>query len=143
MNAAATTAEATSEPRCPRRFSRTGGVHRLDVKLLGQRMAARDFDRQVAKFQIRVAVMNGFTALGIPVTEIVDWVRPRKGEVRLSIDSCNKAAQMGNTQTYSVSQTRLDRGGNVSLHPSDCISKPIFKICICPPIQVFGSKGRV
>ena len=45
---------------------------RLDatsVKLLGQRLAARDFDRQVAEFQVRVAVLNGFTALGIPVTE--------------------------------------------------------------------------
>jgi hypothetical protein len=41
------------------------------VKLLGQRLAARDFDRQVAEFQIRVAVLNGFTALGIPVTEAV------------------------------------------------------------------------
>jgi hypothetical protein len=39
------------------------------LKLLGQRLAARDFDRQVAEFQIRVAVLNGFTALGIPVTE--------------------------------------------------------------------------
>ena len=39
------------------------------VKLLGQRPAARDFDRQVAEFQIRVAILNGFTALGIPVTE--------------------------------------------------------------------------
>lgn len=27
---------------------------------------ARDFDRQVAEFQVRVAVLNGFTALGIP-----------------------------------------------------------------------------
>jgi hypothetical protein len=42
------------------------------VKLLGQRlMSARDFDRQVAEFQVRVAVLNGFTALGIPVTEAV------------------------------------------------------------------------
>lgn len=41
------------------------------VKLLGQRLAARDFDRQVAEFQICVAVLNGFTALGIPVTEAV------------------------------------------------------------------------
>jgi hypothetical protein len=41
------------------------------LKLLGQRMSARDFDRQVAEFQIRVAVPNGFTALGIPVTEVV------------------------------------------------------------------------
>ncbi len=41
------------------------------VKLLGQRLAARDFDRQVAEFQVRVAVLNGFTALGIPITETV------------------------------------------------------------------------
>ena len=41
------------------------------VKLPGQRLLARDFDRQVAEFQVRVAVLNGFTALGIPVTEVV------------------------------------------------------------------------
>jgi hypothetical protein len=41
------------------------------VKLLGQRLAARDFDRQVAEFQIRVAALNGFTARAIPVTETV------------------------------------------------------------------------
>ena len=40
------------------------------VKLLGQRLMARDFDRQVAEFQVRVAVLNGFTALGIPVTKV-------------------------------------------------------------------------
>jgi hypothetical protein len=39
------------------------------VKLLGQSLMARDFDRQVAEIQIRIAVLNGFTALGIPVTE--------------------------------------------------------------------------
>ena len=38
------------------------------VKLLGQRLTARDFDRQVAEVQIRVAVLNRFTALGIPTT---------------------------------------------------------------------------
>ena len=41
------------------------------VKLLVQRLSAREFDRQVAEFQIRIAVLNGFTALGIPVTEAV------------------------------------------------------------------------
>ena len=41
------------------------------VKLLGQRHMARDFDRQVAEFRVRVAVLNGFTALGILVTEAV------------------------------------------------------------------------
>ena len=42
------------------------------VKLLGQRLSARDFDRQVAEIQIRAAILNGFTALGIPRTEAVD-----------------------------------------------------------------------
>ena len=41
------------------------------VKLLGQRLMARDFDRQVAEFQVRIAVLNRYTALGIPVTEPV------------------------------------------------------------------------
>ena len=41
------------------------------VKLLGQRLAARDFNRQVPEFAIRVAVLNRFTALGVPVTEAV------------------------------------------------------------------------
>lgn len=39
------------------------------VKLLGQRLSAQDFDRQVAEFQVRVAVLNGFAALGTPLTE--------------------------------------------------------------------------
>ena len=38
------------------------------VKQLGLRLMSRDFDRQVAEVQIRAAVMNRFTALGIPVT---------------------------------------------------------------------------
>jgi hypothetical protein len=38
------------------------------VKLLGQRLSARDFDRQIAEIQIRAAILNGFTALGIPRT---------------------------------------------------------------------------
>ncbi|OLS52821.1 hypothetical protein BV392_12990 [Rhodovulum sulfidophilum] len=42
------------------------------VKLLGQSLMARDFDRQVAELQIRAAVLNGYTALGIPVTEPVE-----------------------------------------------------------------------
>jgi hypothetical protein len=41
------------------------------VKLLGQRLMARDIDRQVADVQVRTAVLNGYTALGIPVTKAV------------------------------------------------------------------------
>ena len=40
------------------------------AKLLGQRLTARDFNRKVAEFQIHVAVLNGFAAPGIPVTEV-------------------------------------------------------------------------
>ncbi|MDO5759365.1 MAG: IS5/IS1182 family transposase, partial [Rhodobacterales bacterium] len=41
------------------------------VKLLGQSLMARAFDRQVTEHQIRAAVLNRYTALGIPVTEPV------------------------------------------------------------------------
>lgn len=41
------------------------------MKLLGQKLMARDPHRQVAEIQLRVAVMNGFTALGIPTTQAV------------------------------------------------------------------------
>ena len=61
------------------------------MKLLGQRRMARDFDRQVAEFQVRVAVLNGYTALGIPVTKVVGQVCLGIGEVRPSTDLCNRA----------------------------------------------------
>ena len=41
------------------------------MKLLGQSLMARDFERQVAEIQIRIAVLNRYTALGIPGTEPV------------------------------------------------------------------------
>ena len=60
-------------------WRRWSGYHRRSrietmmhcVKLLGQRLMARDFDRQVVELQVRVAVLNGYTALGISVTEAV------------------------------------------------------------------------
>ena len=60
-------------------WKRWSGYHRRSrveskmhcVKQLGQSLMARDFDRQVAEIQIRVAVLNRYTALGIPVTEPV------------------------------------------------------------------------
>jgi hypothetical protein len=59
-------------------WRRWSGYHRRSraetkmhcLKLLGQRLSARDFDRQVAEFQVHVAVLNGFTALGTPITEV-------------------------------------------------------------------------
>ena len=61
------------------------------VKLLGQSLMARDFDRQVAEIQIRVAALNKYTALGIPVTKVVGSFRPGKGEVPSRPDLYNKA----------------------------------------------------
>ena len=40
-------------------------------KRLGERVMARDFDRQVAEPQIRAAILNRFTRLGTPTTVMV------------------------------------------------------------------------
>ena len=67
--------------RATRRLGRTiwkkwSGYHRRSLvetkmrcfKLLGERIMARDFDRQVAGLQVRAAVLNRFTRLGTPIT---------------------------------------------------------------------------
>ena len=41
------------------------------VKLMGQSLMARDFERQVAEVQLRIAVLNRYTALGIPAIEAI------------------------------------------------------------------------
>ncbi|PTX37410.1 hypothetical protein IQ03_05256 [Gemmobacter caeni] len=60
------------------------------VKLLGQRLSAKDFERQVVELHVRVAVLYGFTAPGTPVTEVAGLVCPGKGDVLLSDDLCNR-----------------------------------------------------
>ena len=60
-------------------WRRWSGYHRRSrvettmhcVTRMGQRLVARDYDRQVAEIQLRIAVLNRYTALGIPVTEAV------------------------------------------------------------------------
>jgi Transposase DDE domain len=42
------------------------------IKLLGQSPMARDFDRQFVELQVRIAVLNGYSAFGIPVTVAVE-----------------------------------------------------------------------
>ncbi len=69
-------------------FSRRSDAPRHAAR---QRLSARDFDRQGAEFQLPVAALNGFTALGIPVTEAVGSACPGKGDVRPSADLCNRA----------------------------------------------------
>lgn len=50
----------------------------------------RDFDREVAELQIRIAVLNGYIDPGTPVTEVLVQVRPEKGEARSSPELCDK-----------------------------------------------------
>jgi hypothetical protein len=38
------------------------------LKLLGERISARTFERQVSEIHIRVALLNRFTHLGTPQT---------------------------------------------------------------------------
>ena len=49
----------------------TGPKDPVDASHVGNAPMARDFDRQVTELQIRCAVLNGYTALGIPVTVAV------------------------------------------------------------------------
>lgn len=48
-------------------------------KHLAKRLSARDFDRQVAAFQMGVALLNGFAASCTPTKEIVDGSIQERG----------------------------------------------------------------
>jgi hypothetical protein len=61
-------------------------------KLLGERVMARDFDRQVAELQVRAAVLNRFTRLGTPVTVPVLYNGLQMPLARPSLDLRNKAS---------------------------------------------------
>lgn len=60
-------------------WRRWSGYHRRSrvetkmhcIKLLGQRLMARDFDRQITEVHVRMAILNRFTALGNPLTQAV------------------------------------------------------------------------
>ena len=75
----------------PRRFARTGGTHRLDLKAFGERISARDPDRKTAKIQFSVALMNRFSAPG--TAEIIRLARSHRGKAtsRLRRQFCNNA----------------------------------------------------
>jgi hypothetical protein len=60
-------------------WKKWSGYHRRSLvetkmrcfKLLGERVMARTFERQVVELQVRAAVLNRFTHLGTPVTQAV------------------------------------------------------------------------
>lgn len=45
-----------------------GGDQDGGFKRLGERVMARDFDRQVTQLQVRASILNRFTSLGTPQT---------------------------------------------------------------------------
>lgn len=79
-------------------WNRWTGYHRRSLaeakmrclKLLGERVMSRDFDRRVAALKIRAAILNRFTALGTPLTQRAGLLCPGKGELRASVDLGNK-----------------------------------------------------
>ena len=44
------------------------------IKLLGDKLTARSFPSQVNEIHARVAVLNKFTELGRPHTQVVTWI---------------------------------------------------------------------
>ena len=68
-------------------------VAHLRQALRAEAVAARclTFDRQVAEFQICIAVLDGYTALGNPVTKVAGQVCPGTEAVRPSAELCNTA----------------------------------------------------
>ena len=61
-----------------RLWKKWSGYHRRSLvettmgrlKLLGERLAARQPERQVAEVQVRCAILNMFNRLGMPVTVV-------------------------------------------------------------------------
>ncbi|EBA14875.1 ISSpo9, transposase [Roseobacter sp. SK209-2-6] len=72
------------------------------VKLMGQSLMARNIERQVAAIQLRIAVLNRYTAFGIPVTEVVEQVCPEKEQGRLDLELSNIAVCIAQRMDRSV-----------------------------------------
>lgn len=60
-------------------------------KAFGDRIAAKETERQPAEIRIRVALINRFNALGTAKTVRVAWYQWRKGPSRLELALCNIA----------------------------------------------------
>ena len=69
------------------------------MKLLGQRLSARDFDRQLAEFQVRVAVRNGLTHSAHPSRRPRDKSVRRKGNSGPQAICATEPSQEGDPRT--------------------------------------------
>lgn len=75
------------------------------LRLLRERVMFRDFDRQVAETQIRVAILNRSTTLGTPPIQRAGQVCPREGELQPSLDLRSKTRGL----TEAVRSCRMPR----------------------------------
>ena len=73
------------------------------MKLLGQKPIARDVDRQTAELQLRFAILNHFTALGIPVTEPV--IQAARGKGTLSLQAVRATEPNGGDEGIRTLET--------------------------------------
>jgi hypothetical protein len=126
---------------------------------LESKLSARDFDRQIAEVQVRVAILNAFTALGTPITEVAGKVCPGKGHVRPSPDLCNRAPgehygeyakdaagkpieKTPDMAAGSICRVNLKTGhtteiygpskGDSPIEPNDIVFDPILFTELCP-----------
>lgn len=77
------------------------------VKLLGQSLMARDFDRQVAEIQVRIAVPSRYNARRIPATDALGNARLEMSEARTSPELCNKAPLHGLLTAWCLGQPEI------------------------------------
>ena len=87
---------------------------------------ARDFDRQVAEFQVRVAVLNGYPAPGILVTKVAGQVCPGIGAVQPSANLCNRCAAMARRCGHRETPARVRlRAASAAGEPTDIAPPPL------------------
>jgi transposase len=78
------------------------------MKLLGQRLMARDFDCQIAEVHVRIAILKGYTVLGILVTKGMGQIRLRNGESHSSADLRNRVRPSRAACPGPISGSHLD-----------------------------------
>jgi hypothetical protein len=122
-------------------WKRWSGYHRRSLvetkmrcfKLLGERVMARDFDRQVAELQVRAAVLNHFTRLGRPVTVPVLQNKLQIASARPPLDLLNKAIRnptiLDDNQTANIGWdlTRPENKGKPEKELHDRDKGRVFK----------------
>ncbi len=90
------------------------------IKLLGDKLSARSFDSQVNEIHARVAVLNRFTELGRPLTQVTPLNLAQLGVLCISNLCATKPIQ-SKTKSYRLFYRIMKpffRDGSVNLNNS-------------------------